>query len=75
MVIVVVAVTAKQPDVGGIELVIVYMPGVDVCKFITPVIESITNKGEVQLKIPATAPVPNVGEGLLAVVWQYGLPA
>ena len=61
-----VAVTAGQPPAAAIVFVTVYVPAVLPDKFTCPVDVLTKTKPAVELKVPATPPPLNVGEGLAA---------
>jgi hypothetical protein len=61
-----VATAAEQPPAGTIESLTVYVPGVLAVRSISPVLVfTKTSPAGVALKVPALAPTPNVGMGLM----------
>ena len=68
-----VAVTAGHPPAAATVFVTVYVPAVLDAKFTWPVEVLTKTKPAVELKVPATPPPLNVGDGFAAVL-QYGDP-
>ncbi len=64
MVMLEVAVTAGHPPDAAIVFVTVYVPGVLADKFTTPA--AVMLIPAVEVNVPAEAPAPKVGEGLIA---------
>ena len=73
MVMLEVATTAAQPPAAAIVFVTVYVPAVLAAKFIIPVAALILNPAGEEVKVPATPPPLNVGDGFAAFL-QYGVP-
>ena len=66
IVIELVAVTCEHPPDAATVLVTVYVPGVLAGMLICPVLALTNTSPAVDVKVPAVAPVANVGEGLAA---------